>query len=210
MKLTGLARAAGLLMIASGLALGFSYISHPAKMPPEVIASTSWFVIHLLFAISLLLGLLATTALYAMTALRTGRLGVIAYVLLFAGMLLIFGLDYYEVFIAPFLAINYPAVIVDHGAGDQMGPVAIAFPLAGLLTVVGYSLLALAWRRASVLPGPLAYGLIASAIAFGVGLSPLGGLLVARITATLFGAALVAVGFYAWRHERHFAVASGT
>ena len=78
-----------------------------------------------------------------------------------------------------------------------MGMVAIAFPLSGSLTVVGYALLGWAWKRARVVPGAIAIALIVTALAFGVGLSPLGGIQVARITAALFGAALVAVGIVA-------------
>lgn len=191
-------------MVISGLALGYSYISHPSQMPPEVIASSNWILIHSLFAVSLVLGLLGTTALYAVTALRTGLLGLIGYCLLFVGMMMIFGLDYYEVFIAPFLATDYPAVIIDHGAGDAMGPVAAAFPISGLLTVVGYALLGAAWRRAGTIPGYLGVVLILTSLAFGVGLSPLGGLMVARITATLFGIALVAVGISAMLQNQNF------
>ena len=158
-------RAGGLLMVFSGLALGYSYLSHPQLMPPEVIASGNWILIHTLFAVSLVFGLLGTTALYAITALRTGVLGLVGYILLFIGMMMIFGLDYYEVFIAPFLAVNYPEVINDHGAGDTMGMVAITFPLSGLLTVVGYALLGLAWKRVKVIRGYLAIALILSSIA---------------------------------------------
>ena len=197
MSTIGFIRAGGLLIIVSGLALGYSYISHPEQMPPEVIASIDWFWIHMLFAVSLVLGLLGTTALYAVSAPRTGLLGLIGYLLLFAGMMMIFGLDYYEIFIAPFLAEHYPQVIIDHGAGDTMGLVAIAFPLSGSLTVVGYALLGWAWKRARVVPGAIAIALIVTALAFGVGLSPLGGIQIARITASLFGAALVAVGIAA-------------
>ena len=68
MSTIGFIRAGGLLVIVSGLALGYSYISHPHQMPPEVIASSSWFWIHMLFAVSLVLGLLGTTALYAVSA----------------------------------------------------------------------------------------------------------------------------------------------
>ena len=112
-------------------------------------------------------------------------------------MMMIFGLDYYEVFIAPFLAVHYPCVIIDHGAGDAMGAVAVAFPLAGLLTVSGYALLAWAWLRAAVMPRPVA--LMLTALAFGVGLSPVGGLMTARFTAAGFGAALIATGLTFWR-----------
>lgn len=201
-------RAGGLLLIISGLALGYSYISHPQHMPPEVIASANWIMIHSLFAVSLVLGLMGTTALYAVTALRTGLRGLIGYLLLFIGMMMIFGLDYYEVFIAPFLALHYADVINDHGAGDAMGMVAVVFPVSGMLTVVGYALLGSAWKRALVIPGYLGFLLIVTSIAFGVGLSPIGGIMLARITAALFGATLVIVGITAMLQNQNFAASA--
>jgi hypothetical protein len=90
-------------------------------------------------------------------------------------------------------------VIADHGAGDAMGPVAIFFPLAGVLTVLGYAMLAFAWMRAEILPRSVALAMIISSIAFGIGLSPLGGLMTARITAAAFGASLIAIGITALR-----------
>ncbi len=192
-------RAGAAGMIVSGLALGYSYVSHPHHMTPETIASPVWVVVHALFALSLVLGLLGTTALYASTSGRAGPWGLAGYLSLFVGMMLIFGLDYYEVLIAPYLALNYPEVIRDHGAGDAMGPVAVVFPLAGGLTVLGYAALARGWVAGGVLPRPVAVAVIVSALAFGVGLSPLGGLMAARVTAAAFGAALVAIGVSAWR-----------
>lgn len=186
-------------LIVSGAALGYSYVSHPHHMSPEVIAGTGWAVIHALFAVSLVLGLMGTAAVYGPTAQRAGWPGLIGMATLFVGMMLIFGLDYYEVFIAPFLAVHYPQVIADHGAGDVMGPVAMAFPLAGLLTVTGYAVLGWAWMRAGAMPRPVALSLILTALAFGAGLSPAGGLVAARITAAGFGAALIATGIAALR-----------
>ncbi len=199
MNVSSITRAGAAAMIISGLALGYSYVSHPHHMTPETIASTFWVVVHALFALSLVLGLLGTTALYAPTAERAGIWGIVGFVSLFIGMMLIFGLDYYEVLIAPYLAVHYPAVIVDHGAGDAMGPVAVFFPLAGVLTVLGYAMLAYGWMRGDVLSKPVAFAMIVAALAFGFGLSPLGGLMAARITAAAFGAALIAVGISAWR-----------
>jgi hypothetical protein len=204
MTLNSIVRAAGIGMIVSGLALGYSYISHPNDMTPEVIASTNWIIIHTLFAVSLAVGLLATGALYAPTSLRAGTVGLIGYLMLFFGMLLIFGLDYFEILIAPYLAEHYPAVIRDHGAGDTMGPVAVAFPLAGSLTVIGYALLAWGWMKSQVLPTPVASTLIVTALAFGFGLSPAGGIGIAQITATAFGLSLLAVGIVAFRHPEKF------
>ena len=80
-----------------------------------------------------------------------------------------------------------------------MGPVAVFFPLAGALTVIGYAMLGYAWLTARVMPRPVALALIVSSVAFGFGLSPVGGLVAARITAAAFGASLIAIGASAWR-----------
>ncbi len=199
MNIQAITRAGAAGMIVGGLALGYSYVAHPHHMSPETIAAPFWIVIHGLFALSLVLGLLGTTALYAPTAERAGRWGLVGFVSLFVGMMLIFGLDYYEVLIAPYLAVHYPEVIHNHGAGDAMGPVAIFFPLAGVLTVLGYAALAYGWMQGDVLPKPVALAMIIAALAFGFGLSPLGSLMAARITAAAFGAALIAIGVFTWR-----------
>ncbi len=203
-------RFGALALAASGLALGYSYVSHPHHMTPEVIASTSWIVIHLLFAASLVLGLLGTTALYGVTAGRSGAIGAAGFATLFVGMMMIFGLDFYEVFIAPFLAQHYPEVIHDHGAGEAMGWVALAFPLAGALTVIGYALLGWAWLRAGVVSRAAGLALIVSAVAFGFGLSPLGGLGLARVTAAAFGAVLIWIGMAALSGRRSIVVPAGS
>ncbi|SPH24164.1 hypothetical protein DEA8626_03213 [Defluviimonas aquaemixtae] len=208
MTLDFIARAGAAGMIVSGAALGYSYVAHPHHMTPDTIASPGWIAIHTLFAVSLILGLMGTTALYAPTAERSGWLGLAGFATLFVGMMMIFGLDYYEVLIAPFLAVHYPQVIADHGAGDAMGAVAAAFPAAGLLTVIGYALLGWAWLRSAVVPRALGLALIAASLAFGVALSPVGGLMAAKFTATAFGLSLIAVGLNAWRGARHDTIAA--
>ena len=203
MHIHNIIRISAVGLMISGVALGYSYVSHPHHMTPEVISSWSWFIIHALFALSLVLGLISTTALYAATALRSGWSGLIGFSTLFVGMMMIFGLDYYEVFIAPYLAVHYPQVIIDRGAGDAMGLVAIAFPAAGTLTVAGYAMLAFAWMRARVLPRPVALAMIITAIAFGIGLSPVGNLMIARVTAAAFGMSLIAIGITALLRSRN-------
>ncbi len=204
MNVQTLVKTAGCGLMVSGLALGYSYVSHPHHMTPETIASRSWMVIHVLFAVSVLFGLLATTALYAVTFTRSGGSGLIGYVAVFFGMSLIFGLDYYEFLIAPYLAVHYPRVITDHGAGDAMGWMSLVFPLSGLLTMVGYVLLGWSWMKIAILPKAIAVSLMVTAIAFGIGLSPAGGIVAAQATAALFGAALIATGFYGFAASGRF------
>jgi len=59
------------------------------------------------------------------------------------------------------------------------------------------------------MPANIAIGLILASIAFGVGLSPLGGITLARVSAALFGAALIAVGIVAMLQNQNFGAASG-
>jgi hypothetical protein len=192
-------KSAALGMMASGILLGFACISHPHLMPPSVIASNSWVFIHAAFLISLVVGLLGTTGLYSRSMERTGLLGLIAYLTLFVDIVLIAGLDYYETFIAPHLAREFPMVIEKYGAGDTMGPVAIAFPVSGALTVIGFALLGLANLRTGAFGRARMIFLIVTAIIFGVGLSLLGTISVAQAGAALFGVALVWTDWSYWR-----------
>ena len=204
MEVRTIIRLGGVCMMISGPVLGYSYIAHPTHMTPEVIGSSFWILIHALFALSLVLGLLGTLALYAPGVTHSGVTGLVGFTTLFIGMMLIFGLDYYETLIAPYLAVHYPQVIADHGPGDAMGPIAIFFPLAGMMTVVGYALLGAAWLGNSIVSRQLGVSLIVTALAFGFGLSPLGGLMAARVTAAAFGLCLMGIGFVAWRNAGRF------
>ena len=196
----GLHLLAAAAMMTSGLLLGLAYVSHPEHVSTGVIASSGWFAIHALFMVSLILGLLGTTGFYARFATATGVPGLVGYLLLFVGMMLIAGLDYYEMFIAPYLAIEFPTVIEAYGAGDAMGPVAAAVPVSGALTVLGFALLGVATLRGSSEIGRGALiALIVSALIFGVGLSPLGGISVAQTGAGVFGLSLIWVGWCYWR-----------
>lgn len=195
-------RLSALTFMVSGLLLGFSYIAHPHQMTPEAIASSFWIAIHVLFLASIIGGLLGTTGFYLSTSDRTGSLGLLGFLAAFVGLVMIAGLDYYEIFIAPYLATAFTVVIAQHGAGDAMGPVAIVFPASGGLTVLGYVLLAVANLRVGGYPRSAMLALLAASVIFGVGLSPLGDLMTARIAATAFGLALVATGFVYWRAAR--------
>jgi hypothetical protein len=199
MSIETLHRLAAAALMAGGLMLGYAYISHPAEATPEVLASPSWITIHALFLGSIGAGLLGATGLYLRNATQTGLLGLAGFLSVFAGMMLIAGLDYYEVLIAPRLAAEFPEVIARYGAGDAMGAVAVVFPLSGLLTVAGFAILGYVTLRRGALPRLPLLALIVTSIAFGIGLSPVASIAVARVTAGLFGLALIWVGASYWR-----------
>ena len=186
-------------LMAGGLMLGYACISHPAGATPEIVASSSWIAIHAVFMGSLMAGLLGATGLYLRTATQTGVLGLTGFLAVFIGMILIAGLDYYELLIVPRLAVEFPEVVERYGAGDTMGAVAIAFPLSGLLAVAGFAILGIVTLRTGALPRLPLLALIATSLAFGIGLSPLADIAIARVAAALFGLALIWVGTAYWR-----------
>ena len=67
------------------------------------------------------------------------------------------------------------------------------------LLLVGFFLSVGLTGAPSIMGLGVALALIVSSLAFGIGLSPLGGLMAARVTAAAFGTSLVAVGITAWR-----------
>ena len=193
-NLNAFCRISGVIQIVAGALLAVAYLTHHHHMTPETISSSHWFWVHLAFVGSLLGGIFGAMGLYFGHVERLGIVGHTGFALAICGLFLIGGLAYFEVFMAPTIAREFPALIETYGAADTMGPVAILFPVSGTLTVAGYALLAGALRPVSDLSSRALMGLLVTAVIFGFGLSPLGGLHAAMVGGTLFGGALIWVG----------------
>ncbi|MFZ9037362.1 MAG: hypothetical protein ACO3DT_04775 [Gammaproteobacteria bacterium] len=124
----------GLANVVGGVCVAIAYGLHPPRALPEVVASGFWIVIHVLFMVSLLGGVFALFAFLA-AYLRNGgtMLGVVGCCMATLSLILIFGLDYAEVFIFPVLATTFPEVILEYGDGTTMPSIAFAFPASGTL-----------------------------------------------------------------------------
>jgi len=192
--LTSFVRTSGAVHAAAGLLLAIAYLTHHHAMTPDTIGSTHWMLVHLAFMGSLLGGIFGVFGLYAANIERVGALGHGGFAAAVTGLFLIGGLAFFETFMAPTLAQEFPAVIETYGAADGMGPVALMFPFAGSLTVLGYASLAGALLRAGSAHRKALVYVIVNALFFGFGLSPLGGLHIAMAGGTLFGLGLVWVG----------------
>jgi hypothetical protein len=193
-NLNSFVRISGLIHIIAGALLAVAYLSHHHVMTPETIGSTTWFLVHLAFIGSLLGGIFGVSGLYFGHIEQIGKIGHAGFVMAISGLFLIGGLAYFETFVAPSLAHEFPAVIEKYGAADGMGAVALMFPISGALTVLGYALLA-----GSLLPviksSRLALiAVIVTAIVFGFGLSPFGGLHLAMMGGSVFGISLMWIG----------------
>lgn len=196
------ARLTGACHVAAGPLLAAAYVAHPHLMDAPTLASATWVWIHLGFVLSLILGLFAVAGLYWRHVESLGALGHAGYALASAGLFLIGGLAYVETFMIPTLAAEFPAVVERYGAADTMGPIALMFPLAGAMAVLGYALLGGAFLRLPGAPRAPFAALIVAALLFGFGLSPLGGLTAASVGGVVFGASLTWLGVLQARRGR--------
>ncbi|MGB0961086.1 MAG: hypothetical protein ACPGVY_00130 [Mycobacterium sp.] len=198
-----LIRSAGIAGIVGGIAVALAYLTHPNSAPPDTVASTGWIWIHVGFMVSLVAGIFLLIALLG-AYLRTGGgyVGFTGFALALLSMVFIFGLDYSEVFIFPTLAVEYPQVVEHYGDGTSMPSVAFAFPVSGVLFVVGFVLFAWALYRQSTVDSGAAIVTIVGTIVFGIGLSGLVPMTVVRVGAVIFGAGLAWLGVSLLRRYR--------
>jgi len=185
----------GYANIVGGVLVAVAYISHPSRETPEVIASQYWLWIHVLFVFSLLFGVFGLIALMGHCLRKSSVSGFFGYVIAISSLILIFGLNYYETFINPVVAVEAPQFVNTYGAGLTIGMVTALFPATGGLFVIGYILFSVDLLRSKLL-GPAAPTLmIVGVLVFGAGLSGFFPMLVVQIGAILFGVATAWLGY---------------
>ena len=181
--------------ILGGIAVALAYGLHPPISTPEVVASTGWIWIHVLFLVSLVCGVFLLQGLLTVYLAAEGRpIGVLWFVLATISLLLILGLDYAEVFIFPVLAVEFPEVVARYGDGVAMPSLAFAFPASGALFLIGWSLFALQLYRVRAVDPRAAIGLLVSVVAFAAGLSGFLPFVAVKIGAAMFGIGLAWTG----------------
>ena len=186
-----LVRWAGVGGIIGGIALAAAYVTHPPDAPPATVASTLWIWIHVGFMVSLLAGIFLLLALLEKYFRAGGGLaGFVGFALALISLVFVFGLDYAEVFIFPTLAVEFPEVVVRYGDGTMMPSVAFAFPVTGVLFLVGFVLFSWElYRTQAVVKGAALLTLVGT-IVFGIGLSGMVPMIVVRVGAVIYGAGL--------------------
>ena len=201
--ISSLMRWGGLAGIIGGAAVALAYLLHPPTAPPEVVASPMWIVIHVLFLVSLVLGILNLVALQGRyLALGGPARGAIWCTLAITALIMIAGLDYAEIFIFPVLAVEFPEVVVRYGDGVSMPSVAFAFPASGVLFMVGYIGFGYELYRTRTVEPRATLLLMGGVLVFTVGLSGFVPMLVVKMGAVLFGAGLGWVGASLMRHAK--------
>jgi len=194
--------AGGLANVIGGFCVAAAYVLHPPQAQPEVVASGLWAVVHVLFMISLLGGVFALFA-FLCSYIRNGGAiaGVVGCCMAILSLILIFGLDYAEVFIFPTLAVDFPEVVLKYGDGTMMPSIAFAFPASGVLFLLGYLIFSNELRKLKCISPSSAVALMAGTIVFGAGLSGFMPMIVVKIGAVLFGLGLVWTGLSLYRNS---------
>ena len=186
---------AGLAGIFGGIALAAAYVTHPPVATPAVVASALWAWVHAGFMVSLLCGIFLLMALLVQYFRAGGGMaGFVGFAMAITSLVFVFGLDYAEVFILPTLAVQFPAVIEKFGDGTMMPSIAFAFPLTGLLFLVGFVLFSWELYRTNAVARGASLLTLVGTFIFGAGLSGIFPMFVVRAGSVVFGAGLVWLG----------------
>ncbi|TCC04333.1 hypothetical protein [Kribbella soli] len=200
---TTLTRAAGAAAVAAGAIFIGVQIGHP-HVDVNSIVTTELAVRNTLKLLMAALALVGITGLYLSQIRRNGVLGLIGYVVLAFGYLLIAGTTYVSAFVLPSIAGTSPGYVRDvvevatggHAIGD-IGALGTVFKVQGFAYLAGGLLLGIALFRARVLARwatvLLAVGGLVSA-ALTVAPDSL-----YRLLAYPNGIAMIALGYSLWR-----------
>ena len=185
----------GIAIVVGGIFVAFEYVFHLPDALPTVVASQLWFIVHVGFMLSLFGGVFALFAFLRVSLRRgDGLTGVLACTLAVISLISILGFDYAEVFIFPTLAVEFPEVILKYGDGTLLPSIALAFPISGVIFLVGYTLFSYELGNRQCIFKESAFMLMVGIFIFSVGLSGRFPMLILRLGSVLFGIGLIWTG----------------
>jgi hypothetical protein len=203
---TKLTRAAGLAAVAAGLIFIGVQLNHP-QLDAISITTTEMAIRDLLKVLMAALAVVGITGMYLRQVTRAGVLGLMGYLLLSTGYLIIMSTSFIAAFVLPSIADNNRAYVNDvltaalggHAIGD-IGLLQAAFRVQGVTYLAGGLLFGIALYRARVLAR------------WAAALLAVGGLVSAALTvmphaffrllAFPNGIAMIALGCSLWREQR--------
>jgi hypothetical protein len=193
MSSSNLIRWSGLAAIVGGVLVvvsdALNAVLFPGEQSSQVMLTSTWFIIQILGLAALALITLGLVGMYTRQAQRAGALGLIAFVMTFCGMLMVFGLSWGEPFLGPLVAKAAPGLLNT----EPSGVLAVGSILSIVLFALGWLLFGVASLRAGALPRGAAILLIVGALLFFV-LSSLD----LPLWSVVLGAAVVWIGYALW------------
>jgi hypothetical protein len=203
---TGLTRAAGVAAAAAGLLFIAVQINHP-HLDVAFITTTEWTVRQSAKVLMAALALVGITGMYLRQVKQAGVLGLVGYLLLSAGYLVMLGVEVVGAVVLPSIARSAPGYVTDvlavatgGTATGDIGAMQTLSLLSGVGYVAGGLVFGLALFRAGILARWAAALLAASTVAtLAIPLLP-------QVNQRLFaipnGVALVGLGYSLWREQR--------
>src|SRR5665647_570846 len=204
---TALTRAAGVAAVVGGLLYIGVQINHP-HLDLAFISTTEWKVRQTMKVLFAALSLAGITGMYLRQVTRTGVLGLIGYLVLAAGFLVMFGTEVIGAVVVPSIAGTSPGYVTDvlavavpggHATGD-IGLIQPFISAMGIGFLGGSLLFGIALFRARILARWAAALLAVGAVAtLAIPLLPQVNF---RLFAIPTGVALVGLGHSLWRDQR--------
>ena len=185
--------------IVGGICVAIAYTLHPHHASPDIIAGSFWLAIHVLFALSLILGVFGLFSLYQRHLPRSRVIGLVGFILAVISLMGISGLNFFEAFINPILAVEFPEFVHHHGAGTGIGHVSWLFPLLGVFFLLGYELFCFDLFKAKTVSRYALSLTMVGTLVFGIGLSGFLPMIVVQLGSILFGLGLISLGFGSYR-----------
>lgn len=203
---TTLTRAAGAAAVGAGLLFIGVQVGHP-HLDATTVATTEVVVRSVLKMLMAVLPLAGIGGMYLSEVRRNGLLGLVGYLVLGTGYLLIVGMTYLSAFVLPRLAATEPAYIVDviaeitgRSPVHDVGLLALAIQVQDLAFLAGALVLGIALFRARVL-ARWAAALLAAGGVLTIALSLMPDAF-HRLLALPHGIALIGLGYSLWATAR--------
>ena len=204
---TTLTRAAGLSAVAAGLLFCAVQIGHP-NLDLAFVTTTEWKVRQTMKVLFASLSLAGITGMYLRQVTRTGVLGLIGYLALASGFLLMLSTEVIAGVVLPTIAGSSPGYVADvlavavpggHATGD-LGLIGPFSQLVGFSYLAGGLIFGIALFRANILARWAAALLAVGAVAtLAIPLLPQVNF---RLFAIPTGVALIGLGHSLWRDQR--------
>jgi len=193
MNASQISRLSTLALMGGGVFLALFTSSHPAsEAQPTDATQTRWILAHTFHWLGAFLLLFGLMGLGVRLLPRTGRLGLIGFVMAFTGTAFFFAGGVISAYIDPLLPVT--ALISSGSAPAPLVPYIALIAIGAICLVWGWALTAVALQRAGLLAFAPAAALVVASFFLLIPPPQVGSPLLHAVQGVVFGAALVWVG----------------
>jgi len=203
MNPTHLSRWSTIALMGGGVFIALFTSSHPAsEAQPTAATQTQWILAHTFHWVGAFLLLFGLMGLGARLLPRTGRLGLVAFVMAFTGTAFFFAGGVVSAYIDPLLPVT--ALISSGSAPAPLVPYIAFVGVAAICLVWGWALIGVALKRAGLLAFAPAVALVVASIGF-IGL----GIMASVLPLLLVGLGTIPAGLLVFGWAERYAKRTG-